>query len=122
MLAVEKSILSYDAPVILIAGGRNKGSDFNEIKNVVSGKVKKLIVIGEAKEDIRKALGSVVSTEEAKDMPEAVSKAFAAAEAGDVVLMSPGCSSFDMFKNYEERGRVFKKEVAKLQEKKNGGV
>ena len=118
MLAVTKSIQSYAAPVILIAGGRNKGSDFAELKEVVSKKVKKLIVIGEAKEEIKKALAGVVTTEEAGDMVEAVNKAFASASTGDVVLMSPGCASFDMFKNYEERGRVFKTAVLNL---KNGG-
>ena len=122
MLAVEKSLLSYDAPIILIAGGRNKRSDFSELRAVVAKKVKKLVVIGEAKEEIKRALLDVVPTEDAADMADAVRKAFASTVAGDVVLMSPGCASFDMFKNYEERGRIFKEEVRKLQFEKTGGL
>jgi len=121
ILAVEKSLLSYDSPIILIAGGRNKGNDFKELRSVVSEKVKKLIVIGESREEIKKALADLVPAEEASDMPEAVRKAFAAAVPGDVVLMSPGCASFDMFKNYEERGRIFKTAVLKLKTDKLGG-
>ncbi|MFH1074889.1 MAG: UDP-N-acetylmuramoyl-L-alanine--D-glutamate ligase, partial [Candidatus Firestonebacteria bacterium] len=122
MLAVEKSILSYDGPVILIAGGRNKGSDFTELKEAVSKKVKKLVVIGEAREEIKKALAGVVLTEEAGDMADAVKKAFASAVTGDIVLMSPGCASFDMFKNYEERGKIFKEAVLQLKAEKTGGL
>lgn len=115
MLAVEKSLLSYDAPIVLIAGGRNKGSDFNELKKTVARKVKQIVVIGEASGDIKKALKDSAPVDMAVSMEDAVSKAYYFARPGDVVLMSPGCASFDMFKDYTERGRAFKNAVIKLQ-------
>jgi len=114
MLAVEKSILSYTSPIILIAGGRNKNSDFTELKKTVAGRVKYIVAIGESREEIKKALTESAPVEEAGTMAEAVNKAFGFAVSGDIVLLSPGCASFDMFKNYEERGRVFKKAVLDL--------
>ncbi|MCX5777297.1 MAG: UDP-N-acetylmuramoyl-L-alanine--D-glutamate ligase [Candidatus Firestonebacteria bacterium] len=115
MLAVEKSLQSFEAPVILIAGGRNKGSDFTVLEGIVGKKVKNIVVMGEAKEEIKKALGKVVSIKEAEDMAAAVKEAYALAVPGDVVLLSPGCASFDMFKDYAERGDIFKAEVRRLQ-------
>jgi UDP-N-acetylmuramoylalanine--D-glutamate ligase len=95
-------------PVILIAGGRDKGSDFTTIRDLIKDKVKYLVLLGEAKEKIKKALADLVETSEAEDMNHAVHIAFIKASAGDCVLLSPMCASFDMFSNYEERGRVFK--------------
>lgn len=101
-------------PLILIAGGRDKGSDFSVIKDLVKEKVKHLVLFGKAKEKINKALGSTVKTSQAKDMEEAVNMAFSQAKNGDCVLLSPMCASFDMFSNYEERGRIFKDIVRNL--------
>jgi len=101
-------------PLILIAGGRDKGSDFSSIRSLVAKKVKYLVLFGEAKDKIKKALSSVVETIEAKDIYEAVALAFSKAERGDCVLLSPMCASFDMFSNYEERGRIFKDIVKKM--------
>jgi len=103
-----------DSPVILIAGGRHKGIDYSLIKKTAEGKVKELIVIGEAKDNIRKDLEGFLRIEEAGSLKEAVEKAFSKASPGDCVLFSPMCSSFDMFSNYEERGMVFKESVHKL--------
>ena len=72
------------------------------------------MAIGESREEIKKALTESAPVEEAGTMAEAVNKAFGFAVSGDIVLLSPGCASFDMFKNYEERGRVFKKAVLDL--------
>jgi len=116
MLAVEKSIQSYDAPIILIAGGRNKNSDFKLLETSVAKKVKRIVAIGEARAEIKKALNNSAPVEEAGTMDEAVKKAYEFAASGDIVLMSPGCTSFDMFKDYEERGRVFKTAVLHLKE------
>jgi len=108
---------AFEEPIILIAGGRDKGSDFESIKELTSEKVKSLILIGEAAEKIGKSFSSVEDQHFVHTMMEAVASAEHISKAGDVVLLSPGCSSFDMFKNYEERGEVFVNEVNALGEK-----
>jgi len=100
--------------VLLIAGGRDKGCDYSVIAEAARRKVKKALLIGEAKEAIRASLGGCVPVEYALDMPDAVRRAFQSASAGDYVLLSPMCSSFDMFTSYEERGRIFKAEFSAL--------
>lgn len=112
--SVIRAIESFNERIILIAGGRDKGSDFNILKNKVKGRVKASILIGEARDKIKDALCEVTYTEFAENMDDAVKKAFKIAEAGDVVLLSPGCASFDMFRDYEERGEVFKNIVRNL--------
>ncbi|MEN2986391.1 MAG: UDP-N-acetylmuramoyl-L-alanine--D-glutamate ligase [Thermodesulfovibrionaceae bacterium] len=111
--AVRKSLESLNN-VILIAGGRDKDGDFESLKDVVKDRVKTLILIGEAKEKIAKALGDVVSFYFEEDMKSAVIRAKSIAKPGDTVLLSPGCASFDMFKNFEHRGDVFKEIVNSL--------
>jgi len=100
-------------PVILIAGGKDKGLDYSLIRPYL-GRVRKIILIGEAKERIIKDLQGCVGSEECDCIEEAVSSAFKQAESGDTVLLSPMCSSFDMFKDYKERGNAFKEAVNKL--------
>ncbi len=101
-------------PIVLIAGGKDKGIDYSVILDFARDRVKEVILIGEAKEKIRLALKGALLTDEASSLEEAVNKAYLAAKSGDCVLLSPMCSSFDMFSNYEERGRVFKKAVYDL--------
>ncbi|MFC1755443.1 UDP-N-acetylmuramoyl-L-alanine--D-glutamate ligase [Thermoproteota archaeon] len=101
-------------PVILIAGGRDKGSDFNSILDIVNDKVKSAILFGEASEKIKHSLSSSIKTSEARDLGEATELAFKEAKSGDCVLLSPMCASFDMFANYKERGESFKEIVSKL--------
>jgi UDP-N-acetylmuramoylalanine--D-glutamate ligase len=101
-------------PIILIAGGKHKGIDYNVILDLARQKVREVILIGEAKQTIANAFKGFLSVEEADTLEEAVSKAFSKARPGDCVLLSPMCSSFDMFSNYEERGNVFKKAVYEL--------
>jgi len=108
------AIRNIDSPVILIAGGRDKGVEYRGILDEARGKVKKVILMGEAKDKIRAALEGQLSIDEAATLAEALAKAQAAAVAGDTVVLSPMCSSFDMFANYEERGRVFKQLVRAL--------
>lgn len=98
-------------PVVLIAGGRDKGVDYRSILEEARHKVKEVILIGEAKDKIRQAIGAALAVDEAVSLEEAVNKAFSKASSGDCVLLSPMCSSFDMFSDYEERGRAFKKAV-----------
>ncbi|MBN1913433.1 MAG: UDP-N-acetylmuramoyl-L-alanine--D-glutamate ligase, partial [Candidatus Omnitrophica bacterium] len=101
-------------PIILIAGGREKGNDYRLILDLVREKVKRAILIGESGERIVQALSPIVSTQKAKTMEEAVKAAFSLARPGDCVLLSPMCKSFDMFTDYEERGRIYKKAVSQL--------
>lgn len=105
---------NLSGPVILIAGGKDKGVDYRVIMDAAAKKVKKAVLIGEARHKIRKAFNGDLSCEEAATMEEAVNLAYNGAAPGDCILLSPMCSSFDMFINYEERGRVFKEVVQKL--------
>jgi len=105
---------NLSCPVILIAGGREKGNDYSAVLNLAKTKVKSVILIGEAREKIKKAFNDLVDLKEADSLKEAVSKAYSKAVAGDCILFSPMCKSFDMFSNYEERGKVFKEIVANL--------
>lgn len=93
---------------ILIAGGVDDGSDFTRFGQELPPFVKKLILIGEAKERIAKEVGSALEVVFAKDLEEAVEKGLQVGDVGDNLLLSPGCKSFDMFRNYEHRGVVFK--------------
>lgn len=112
--AVMKSIEGFSEPVLLIAGGRDKGSDFTPLRPLIKEKVKKLILIGEAREKIKSALEQITETVYADSLEEAVDTARRGAVNGDVVLLSPACASFDMFKNFEDRGRQFKDIVYKI--------
>lgn len=100
---------------IMIAGGRDKNIDYGAISDLIRDKVKLLVLIGEAKEKIRSALGGVLPIKEASTLDEAVNLSYAQAKSGDCVLFSPMCASFDMFENYEHRGKVFKEIVNKLE-------
>ncbi|MEO8377413.1 MAG: cyanophycin synthetase, partial [Candidatus Sumerlaeota bacterium] len=107
--SLEKALLSFDKPVILVAGGKDKQSAYERLNSLVKERVKTLILIGEAKPLIKKAWGSLVETKEAATMEEAVKIATGISRTGDAVLLSPACASFDMFKDYEDRGRAFKR-------------
>ena len=112
--AVLKSLESFSQPVILIAGGRDKAGDFSKLRPLVKEKVKALVLIGEATEKIRKALGDATDTLTAADLRDAVLMSQGMSSEGDVVLLSPACASFDMFADFEDRGSQFKKIVREL--------
>jgi len=112
--AVKRALESFNKPVSLIMGGRDKGGDYLTLKGTVEKHVKKLVVIGEAQAKIISALGAIVNVEQASTIKAAVFAAYKAAKTGDIVLLSPGCSSFDMFKNYKERGKMFRAAVRNL--------
>jgi UDP-N-acetylmuramoylalanine--D-glutamate ligase len=112
--AVVKSVEGFTHPVILIAGGLDKGSDFSPLYNLFAEKVKLLVLIGKAADKMEEALGSATETVRAASLEEAVRIAAEQAALGDVVLLSPACASFDMFKDFEDRGRKFKEAVKKL--------
>lgn len=102
------ALKNIENPILLIAGGKDKGIDYEVILDVAVKKVKEVILIGEAKEKIAQVLKGSLPIDGAGTLEEAVLKAYRKAVPGDVVLLSPMCSSFDMFSSYEERGRVFK--------------
>jgi UDP-N-acetylmuramoylalanine--D-glutamate ligase len=112
--AVLKSLESYSVPVVLIAGGRDKDGDFRQLRDLVRDKVKALVLIGEAASKIHDALGDLTQTFYEPDLGSAVKRCRACAQAGDIVLLSPACASFDMFRDYEDRGRQFKTLVLEL--------
>jgi UDP-N-acetylmuramoylalanine--D-glutamate ligase len=112
--SLEKALLSFSSPVILIAGGRDKKSDYTTLTPLVRERVKALLTIGEAAPLIENAWAPWVPTERVASMEDAVRRAAQLATAGDVVLLSPACASYDMYRNFEERGRHFKECVARL--------
>ncbi|MBL7995960.1 UDP-N-acetylmuramoyl-L-alanine--D-glutamate ligase [bacterium] len=100
--------------IILIAGGKHKGAPYTPLRELTKQKVKCLVLMGEAAPLIEKDMAGVVPVIRAQSMHEAVQKSFEQAVKGDVILLSPACSSYDMFKNYEDRGNQFKQEIFQL--------
>jgi len=114
VVSVQSALLSFEEPIILIAGGRDKGTDFMPLRRLAADKVKLLILIGEAAPKLKEALGDVVLTADAESMEEAVELAYRSARRGECVLLSPACASFDMYENFEERGTRFKEAVQRI--------
>ena len=112
--AVLSALASFSGNVILIAGGRDKGDDYSLLKESVASKVRCLILIGEAAELIARALTGMTELRQAESMEAAVMLAASLARAGDTVLLSPACSSFDMFDNYGHRGNAFAAAVQRV--------
>jgi UDP-N-acetylmuramoylalanine--D-glutamate ligase len=112
--AAQKSLESFDRPVLVILGGRHKGGDFADLRPAVEQRVKRVLAIGEAQEAVERALADVRPVQRCASLEEAVREAARQATSGDVVLLAPACSSFDMFKDYADRGRAFKAAVAAL--------
>ena len=112
--ATRKALASFDRPIVLILGGRGKGGDFAPLRAAVRKGVRTVVLIGEAADKIEAALGGVVPVVRVPTYREVVRAGFAAARRGDVVLLAPACTSWDMFRNFEERGRTFKTEVRRL--------
>jgi UDP-N-acetylmuramoylalanine--D-glutamate ligase len=105
---------------LLIAGGKDKGGDYSPLKNMIGTQVKGMALIGEAKKRMGEALGGLTETVPLDTLEEAVHWASSKASPGDVVLLSPACSSFDMFENYQERGKRFKTIVQELSKNSPG--
>lgn len=113
--AVWFALESFSAPIVLIMGGRDKGNSYESLKPLVTSRVKALISIGESAETVDRELGPLVHDHVIADgMDDAVRLASLVARSGDVVLLSPACSSFDMFTNFEERGDTFRRLVNDL--------
>lgn len=109
--ACKKAIEAMEAQVVLIAGGLGKGADFNALRDVVQKQVKALVLIGEDAALIKDALNGTTNIVMAQTLEDAVQRCSEFAVSGDVVLLSPACSSFDMFDNFEQRGVLFKQAV-----------
>ena len=112
--AVRAALESFDGPVVLILGGRFKGGDFRDLRKAAARSVKHVLAIGESREQVKAALEDVATVEVCDDLESAVQKAHASAVKGDVVLLSPAGSSFDMFRDYRERGERFRQIVHRL--------
>jgi UDP-N-acetylmuramoylalanine--D-glutamate ligase len=117
--AARRAVESFDHGVVVILGGRFKGGDFRDLLEPLRARRASVIAIGEARPLIAAALGEHIPVHESTDMSAAVRTAFASAGPGQTVVLAPACSSFDMFRDYAERGRVFKQEVSRLQEEWN---
>ncbi len=117
------ALANISCPVLLICGGRDKNIDFSTIQDIVRQKVKTMIVIGEAKEKIKQCFHHLVPVRECETLEDALATAYQNSQAGDCILLSPMCASYDMFKNFEERGSRFKQLVEMLKEKfEQGGL
>lgn len=112
--ATLKALESFSDPIVLIAGGRDKGGDFGRLRESISRRAKHVILMGEAGPRIREVLTGFDRVSAADSLKDAVELASREAVAGDVVLLSPACASFDMFRDYQDRGRQFKALVEAL--------
>ncbi len=113
--AVYYALESMQSPTVWIVGGQDKGNDYNQLLPLVNEKVKAIICLGPDTDKIIQCFGSVVDIlVETQAMEDAVKVAYRIAERGDTVLLSPACASFDLFKNYEDRGRQFKTAIRQL--------
>ncbi len=111
--AAQRAIEGTEAPIIWIAGGRDKGLSYSELAQAARRSVKTVLLIGEAAEQIERALEGQIESERCGDLETAVHRAAALSEPGDVVLLAPACASFDQFKSFEDRGERFRAAVVR---------
>ncbi len=111
------ALKAYENPIVLLLGGRDKGNDYSELNEEVKKHVKTIIAIGESADKVEKSFRSMTKITRATSMKEAIEIASSISIAGDIVLLSPACASFDWFENYEHRGRVFKECVHQLEKR-----
>ncbi len=116
--SLKVAIESFNNPIFLIVGGINKGGDFSQVSPLLEEKVKKVFLIGRDSSEINDMIKDSCETQICNNLKEAVERAYSEAERGDVVLLSPGCASFDMFKGYAHRGDSFKEIVESLDGKR----
>jgi len=112
--AVCRALETFTAPVVLLMGGRDKAGDFRPLIPLLRAKVKRLVLFGEARAAIGAVLGGIVATDARPTLREGLAAAAAGAAPGDVVLLSPGCASFDEFRDYRARGKFFQDQVKAL--------
>ncbi|HYN04341.1 MAG TPA: cyanophycin synthetase, partial [Vicinamibacteria bacterium] len=114
--AARRSLEAFTQPVLIVLGGRYKGGDFGELAPELRTHGRRVLAIGEARDRVKAALQGAVPVDSCSSLRDALERAHAAALRGDVVLLAPACSSFDMFADYADRGRAFKAEVGRLAE------
>ena len=114
--AARRSIESFDRGVVALIGGRYKGGDFGDLRGALASRGRAVVAIGEAAGRVRDALAGTVPVIDAGSMADAVARGYEAARPDGVVLLAPACSSFDWFRDYAERGEVFKREVKRLRD------
>ena len=112
--SVIRALDTFSDPVILLLGGRDKDGDFQNLKPLLAAKAKQVILFGEARDRIGSLIGESVPAVKELTLQAAIESAYKSAHVGDVVLLSPGCASFDEFNNYKERGDFFKNVVRNL--------
>ena len=113
--ATLKALDAFPGNLLVILGGKDKGSDYRVLRQALRGRTRVALLIGSAAQKIETELAGVVPIERAETLASAVAKASERAQPGDTVLLAPACASFDQFENYEHRGRVFKELVGQLQ-------
>jgi UDP-N-acetylmuramoylalanine--D-glutamate ligase len=109
-----RSIESFERDLVPIVGGKFKGGDLRLLRDPLKARARAVVAIGEARPLVREALADLVAVHEADDFGDAIARAYALAKPSGVVLLAPACASFDMFRDYAERGRRFKEEVKRL--------
>jgi UDP-N-acetylmuramoylalanine--D-glutamate ligase len=119
--ALRCALEAVDPPIILVAGGKDKGADFSAVAGLVGERAKVVYLIGEARHKIERAFSGVAKVLTAGSLDQVVREAFGSASAGDTVLLAPGCASFDMFKDFEHRGSEFKRVVGELRQQYQAG-
>jgi UDP-N-acetylmuramoylalanine--D-glutamate ligase len=120
--AARRAIETFDRDLVVIVGGRYKGGDLRTLREPLSARARAVIAIGEAAPRVREALAGAVPTVDAGSLAEAVATGYELASPGGVVLLAPACASFDMFRDYADRGRSFKREVARLAARAGGAA
>jgi UDP-N-acetylmuramoylalanine--D-glutamate ligase len=118
--ATRAVIGSLEQPLVLLLGGQDKGADFATLADLLPGRVRHLILMGEARGTIAAALSGVVPATQVKTMADAVEAAHLRAQPGDAVLLAPACTSFDAYRSFEERGDDFRQLVQQLQGRQDG--
>jgi UDP-N-acetylmuramoylalanine--D-glutamate ligase len=117
--SLKYALQSFEDPIVLIAGGIDKGGDFSELNELLQKKVRAAVLIGKASQRMLKEWDSIIPLYPVSTLEDAVYSAFDLTKKGDVILLSPACSSFDMFNDYEDRGNQFKDLVMNLKELEN---
>jgi UDP-N-acetylmuramoylalanine--D-glutamate ligase len=112
--SVVRALECFEEPVLLLAGGKDKGGPFGPMREALRRRVRRMFLYGEAAGRMARELDGATEMERARDLEEALVQAEGAAKGGEVILLSPACSSFDMFRDYEERGQKFKALVSRM--------
>jgi UDP-N-acetylmuramoylalanine--D-glutamate ligase len=115
--AARRSIESFDGGVVALVGGHFKGGDLRDLRDAVASRGRAVVAMGEAAPLVREALADLVPVIDATSMQQAVERGYEAARPDGIVLLAPACASFDWFRDYAERGRVFKEEVERLRKR-----